>query len=54
MTDSYFAKVEPIKFHGPDANCHLGFRYYDKDRVVRGRRMEDHLRMSVAYWHTFC
>jgi xylose isomerase len=54
MTESYFAKVEPIKFHGPDANCHLGFRYYDKDRVVRGRRMEDHLRMSVAYWHTFC
>ena len=22
-------------------------------RVVAGRRMEDHLRFAVAYWHTF-
>ena len=54
MTESYFAKVEPIKYHGPDANCHLGFRYYDPDRVVRGRRMADHLRLAACYWHTFC
>jgi xylose isomerase len=31
----------------------LAFRYYDKDRIVRGKRMEDHLRMAVCFWHTF-
>ena len=31
----------------------LAFRYYDKDKKVRGKRMEDHLRMAVCYWHTF-
>ena len=54
MSEPVFPKVEPIKYHGPEAKCPLGYRYYDKDRVVRGKRMEDHLRFAVAYWHTFC
>ena len=54
MSEPVFPKVQPIKFHGPEAKCPLGYRYYDKDRVVRGKRMEDHLRFAVAYWHTFC
>src|SRR3569833_4159808 len=50
---SPFQGIEPVRYHGPDAQPALGFRYYDKDRVVRGKRMEDHLRMAVCYWHTF-
>ena len=23
------------------------------DEIVMGKRMEDHLRFAVAYWHTF-
>ncbi|MDH5519992.1 MAG: xylose isomerase, partial [Acidimicrobiia bacterium] len=32
-----------------------GLRYhvYDPDRTVAGRRMEDHLRIAVCYWHSF-
>src|SRR5216110_1257856 len=51
--ESPFSGIEPIRYLGPDAGSALGFRYYDKNRVVRGRRMEDHLRMAVCYWHTF-
>jgi xylose isomerase len=51
--ESPFSGIEPVRYHGPDAQPTLGFRYYDKDRVVRGKRMEDHLRMAVCYWHTF-
>ncbi|HEY5675825.1 MAG TPA: xylose isomerase, partial [Myxococcales bacterium] len=29
------------------------YRFYDRDRVVLGKRMEDHLRFAVCYWHTF-
>ena len=48
-----FPGIEPIRYAGPDAQSALAFRYYDKDRLVRGKRMEDHLRMAVCYWHTF-
>jgi xylose isomerase len=54
MSQPAFPGIEPIRYHGPDApHAALAFRYYDKDRVVRGKRMEDHLRMAVCYWHTF-
>jgi len=29
------------------------FRVYDPDRLVAGKRMEDHLRIAVCYWHSF-
>ena len=53
MSKPAFPGIEPIRYHGPDAQPTLGFRYYDKNRVVRGKKMEDHLRMAVCYWHTF-
>jgi xylose isomerase len=43
----------PIPFGGPEATDPLSFRWYDADRVVAGRRMEDHLRFAVSYWHSF-
>jgi xylose isomerase len=54
MSASYFADIEPIKFEGTDSTNPLAFRYYDKTRIVMGRTMEEHLRMAVCYWHTFC
>ena len=32
----------------------MAFRFYEPDRMVMGKRMEDHLRFAVAYWHSFC
>ena len=31
----------------------MAFKYYNADEVIAGKRMEDHLRFAVAYWHTF-
>ena len=31
----------------------LHYEVYDPDRMVAGRRMEDHLRIAVCYWHSF-
>jgi xylose isomerase len=50
----YFGGVEPVRFEGVDSANLLAYRYYDKDRVVLGRRMEDWLRPAVCYWHSFC
>ena len=53
MSKPAFPGIEPIRYQ-PDARPNaLAFRYYDKDKKVRGKRMEDHLRMAVCYWHTF-
>jgi xylose isomerase len=50
----FFAMSAPIAYGGKDASSPFAFRWYDKERVVRGRRLEDHLRFAVCYWHSFC
>ena len=50
----FFTDVsEPIRYEGPDSDNPLAFHWYDADRVVAGRRMADHLRFAVCYWHSF-
>jgi xylose isomerase len=49
----FFEGVGPIPYAGPDSDDPLTYRWYDADRVVAGRRMADHLRMAVCYWHSF-
>ena len=50
---SFFPEIErPIPFEGPDSRNPLAFRYYDKEREVAGKRMADHLKFAVCYWHT--
>jgi len=50
----YFAAIPTVSFKGPDTDDELAYRFYDKDRVVLGRRMKDHLRFAVCFWHSFC
>ncbi len=52
MSADYFAQFDTIRFDPEGGD--LAYRYYDKDRMVMGKRMEDHLRFAVCFWHTFC
>ena len=45
---SYFGSVQPIKFEGLKSDNPLAFRYYNKDQIVLGKRMEDLLRPDVC------
>jgi xylose isomerase len=54
MSASYFAEFPTIRYEGPGTRNDLAYRWYDKDRIVMGKRMEDHLRFAVCMWHTFC
>ena len=49
----YFSSIKKIKFEGKDSDNPLAFKYYDQDRVINGKTMKEHLRFSVAFWHTF-
>jgi len=51
---SYFEEIPAIQYKGAQSDDPLAFRHYDKNRIVLGRRMEEHLRFAVCYWHTFC
>jgi xylose isomerase len=54
MSAPFFADVpEPIAYEGAASDNPLAFHWYDPERMVAGRRIRDHLRFSVAYWHSF-
>ena len=53
MSTGYFGDIKPIRYEGPDSTNPLAYRFYNPDEMVAGKRMEDHLRFSVAYWHSF-
>ena len=52
MTD-FFKGIKPVTFKGPRAKDPLAYRFYNKDEMVMGKRMEDIIRPAVAYWHSF-
>ena len=54
MTKTFFADIPHVKYRGPSTTDNFAYKYYDKDREIRGKSMEEHLRLAVCYWHTFC
>jgi xylose isomerase len=49
----FFKNIPQIKFEGQDTDNPLAFRWYDENKVIRGKKMKDHLRFACAYWHSF-
>jgi xylose isomerase len=52
MTD-FFKGIPAIRHEGPDSDNDFAFRHYAPEEVVMGKPMKEHLRFSVAYWHSF-
>jgi len=52
MTE-FFSGVDTVQYEGPDSDNPLAYHYYDPQRMVLGKTMEDQLRMAVCYWHSF-
>lgn len=53
-TTTYFPQVNKIAFEGRESDNPLAYKWYDANRIVGGKTMEEHLRFAVAYWHSFC
>lgn len=49
----FFKNVPQVRYEGPGTGNLLAFQWYDKDRVVAGKPMKEHLRFACAYWHSF-
>jgi xylose isomerase len=54
LSADYFADFPTIAYEGPESGNDFAYRWYDKDRIVLGKRMEDQLRFAVCFWHSFC
>lgn len=52
MTRRFFETRKPLRYKGPKSQDALSLRHYDKDKVVMGKRLEEHLRFAVCYWHS--
>jgi xylose isomerase len=50
----YYPGIGKITFEGKKSKNPLAFRWYDPEQVVSGKKMKDHLRFAIAYWHSFC
>ena len=45
--------VKKIEYSGKDSRDLLSFKYYNPEEIILGKKMSEHLRFSVAFWHTF-
>ncbi|WP_019394637.1 xylose isomerase [Priestia filamentosa] len=50
---TYFGSVNKVFYEGKDSNNPLAFKYYNPEEIIGNKTMKEHLRFSVAYWHTF-
>ncbi|CAD7387187.1 xylose isomerase [Xanthomonas arboricola] len=50
----YFPGIGKIGFEGRDSDNPLAFKVYDANKQIGDKTMAEHLRFTVAYWHSFC
>ncbi|OGV57234.1 MAG: xylose isomerase [Lentisphaerae bacterium RIFOXYA12_FULL_48_11] len=48
----FFPGIKKIRFEGPKSKNPLAFKWYNPKEEVAGKSMREHLRFSIAYWHT--
>lgn len=51
---SIFNNLPQVKYEGPKSRNPLAFKYYDAECVIAGKKMKDHLKFAMAWWHNLC
>ncbi len=54
VKSEFYKGIPKIKYEGPESKNPLAFRWYNPEEKVGGKKMKDHLRFAIAFWHTFC
>lgn len=50
---THFPKIKTIAYEGTGTEKSLAFRHYNPDEIIDGKTMSEHMRFSIAYWHSF-
>ena len=48
----FFSNIGKIQYKGKDSTDPLSFKYYNPDEVINGKKMRDHLKFALSWWHT--
>ena len=48
----FFKGIDKIKFEGKTSTNPLAFKYYDPEEVIGGKKMREHLKFALSWWHT--
>ncbi len=51
MTE-YFSFVDEVEYEGPETDKAMAFNHYHPQKKIGNKKMSEHLRFSMAYWHT--
>ena len=47
-----YDEIGKIPYKGPNSKEPFAFKYYNPDEVINGKKMRDHLKFALSYWHT--
>lgn len=47
-----FDNIDEIKYEGPNTKNPFAFKFYDKDKIIDGKPMSEHLKFAMSWWHT--
>ena len=47
-----YEEITKIEYLGPESKEPFAFKYYNPDEVIAGKKMRDHLKFALSYWHT--
>jgi xylose isomerase len=47
-----FPEIGKIAYEGTASRNALAFRYYNPDEIIAGKKMRDHLKFAMSWWHT--
>lgn len=48
----FFEGIDKIKYEGKESTNPLAFKYYNPDEVINGKKMREHLKFALSWWHT--
>ena len=52
-TKSHFPRIRSIRYEGAGTDNPLAFRHYNPAEEIDGKSLKEHMRFSIAYWHSF-
>ncbi|MDD7593413.1 MAG: xylose isomerase [Peptoniphilaceae bacterium] len=49
---AFFENVPKVKYEGSESTNPFAFKFYDAEREVAGKKMKEHLKFALSWWHT--
>jgi xylose isomerase len=52
--NSYFSNIETVSYKNNASYKELSYKFYDPNKKLFGKTMEEHLNVAVCAWHNIC